>query len=478
MSFQIPARYPLPCSPSLVCQDRFDLLEADEWDVPFWSILKKALSLKITDSHGLINLLQTIDVTLRGCATTDHGFLQTFLRGMGEAAEGQFFNRVWPVLVEIALEMPSLFPESSLPILSEQHDQVTLSRRQVACLVVHQFLCSLPSQPWPTDSSPDFRIWYSTDIRHPKAVAAYISSVFTYFGRLAGSSHGSDSPSLLSAEWPIIFRLRTLGVHKSALPHTLPMGCMLRPMTVTYEPIISTKPSLLGIPDGACIVSANKNVGFGQSATQEEMHVGSTPESCPIVLLTPTLQDTQILVVQGAEAMTVVEGYGREARLLETSYKDSLHGVHPHTWQRRVMLFMDALEFDMYDSSEGVPDLLPGHTDRELLKAYNAFSSQQGGHTYSRIVTGLWGCGAFGGNREIKTILQWCAASLAGVRLEFICSGDAQREFADCLRVFTQMALANKWQVGRVHDLLLNLKPDDVNARGVFSYLELSYVQS
>nr|KMM72052.1 hypothetical protein CPAG_08351 [Coccidioides posadasii RMSCC 3488] len=365
MSFQIPARYPLPCSPSLVCQDRFDLLEADAWDVPFWSILKKALSLKITDSHGLIDLLQTIDVTLRGCATTDHGFLQTFLRGMGEAAEGQFFNRVWPVLVEIALEMPSLFPEFSLPILSEQHDQVTLSRRQVACLVVHQFLCSLPSQPWPTDSSPDFRIWYSTDIRHPKAVAAYISSVFTYFGRLAGSSHGSDSPSLLSAEWPIIFRLRTLRVHKSAILHTLPMG--------SYH---LDKPALLGIPDGACIVSANKNVGFGQSATQEEMHVGSTPESCPIVLLTPTLQDTQILVVQGAEAMTVVEGYGREARLLETSYKDSLHGVHPHTWQRRVMLFMDALEFDMYDSSEGVPDLLPGHTDRELLKAYNAFSSQ------------------------------------------------------------------------------------------------------
>ncbi|EER25189.1 hypothetical protein CPC735_017920 [Coccidioides posadasii C735 delta SOWgp] len=245
MSFQIPARYPLPCSPSLVCQDRFDLLEADAWDVPFWSILKKALSLKITDSHGLIDLLQTIDVTLRGCATTDHGFLQTFLRGMGEAAEGQFFNRVWPVLVEIALEMPSLFPEFSLPILSEQHDQVTLSRRQVACLVVHQFLCSLPSQPWPTDSSPDFRIWYSTDIRHPKAVAAYISSVFTYFGRLAGSSHGSDSPSLLSAEWPIIFRLRTLGVHKSAILHTLPMGCMLRPMTVTYEPIISTNPLYL-----------------------------------------------------------------------------------------------------------------------------------------------------------------------------------------------------------------------------------------
>ncbi|WEW61164.1 poly(ADP-ribose) glycohydrolase [Emydomyces testavorans] len=477
MSLQPPTRYLLPCSPSLLRQDRFDLLETDECEVPFWRILQKALVVEITNRNGLIDILQTVDITVRGKATTDHGFLLDFLNDMGESKERQFFERVWPTLVEVALEMPMLFPECSLPVLSDHHRHVALSRRQVACLVIHQFLCSLPGQPWSTDSSSDFHIWYSTDIRHPKAVKAYLSSLFAYFERLPEFSPGFDSNSLsfLSRKWPITFTLRSLDVRRDVMLQSLPMERTFKPMAVRYEPLISTTPTLLGIPEGACVISANKNVGFGQSATQEEMHVGLTPESCPVVLLAPTLRDTQALIVQGAEAMAVMEGYGREARLREASSEDPLHAVHPHTWQRRTMLFMDALELDTYDSSKEIPDLLPGHVDRELLKAYAAFSSEQGKRAYSGIVTGLWGCGAFGGNREIKTVLQWCAASLAGVSLTFICAGDAQREFAERLEGFVQTALTSVWRVGRVRRLLLKLNPADADARNVFSYLELSY---
>ena len=30
------------------------------------------------------------------------------------------------------------------------------------------------------------------------------------------------------------------------------------------------------------------------------------------------------------------------------------------------------------------------------------------------IVTGRWGCGAFGGDEELKLLVQWMAASVAG----------------------------------------------------------------
>ena len=31
-----------------------------------------------------------------------------------------------------------------------------------------------------------------------------------------------------------------------------------------------------------------------------------------------------------------------------------------------------------------------------------------------RIITGNWGCGAFGGNLQLKFLIQWMAASLVG----------------------------------------------------------------
>lgn len=56
------------------------------------------------------------------------------------------------------------------------------------------------------------------------------------------------------------------------------------------------------------VVSANKEIGFGQSVTQEEIYVGNCPEACPAVLFTPTLGDDHVLVVEGARPMLEITG--------------------------------------------------------------------------------------------------------------------------------------------------------------------------
>ncbi len=52
---------------------------------------------------------------------------------------------------------------------------------------------------------------------------------------------------------------------------------------------------------------------------------------------------------------------------------------------------------------------------REVMKAYTGFSvsSDELVHDYSGIATGNWGCGAFGGDVGLKSMVQWLAASLA-----------------------------------------------------------------
>jgi poly(ADP-ribose) glycohydrolase len=125
-----------------------------------------------------------------------------------------------------------------------------------------------------------------------------------------------------------------------------------------------------------CVISANQNVWFGTSGTQEDNHVGSSPEACATLLMTPTLKDLQVLVLVGAEAMISMKGYRRETRLDKVLQPDYGRGSNAKSvWPRCSMLFMDALELDMFDRDELVPDLLPGYVDRELRKAYTAFSS-------------------------------------------------------------------------------------------------------
>ncbi|EGE81246.1 Poly(ADP-ribose) glycohydrolase isoform [Blastomyces dermatitidis ATCC 18188] len=463
-------RFTLPCSPSLLCIDRFSLLESEAYEVPFWQIFRAAITARIEGWGDLVGLLETIAVTLHSSSLRDYDTLRGFLQDEWASKETHFFTEVWPELVRLALEMPQLFPESSLLCLSEEHRELELSRRQVGCLVIHQFLCSLPKQPWATDSSQDFRIWYSSGSRHLLATRAYLSSLFTYFQRLSGV--GDETQRVLSPlmnEWRIIFTLRILQENQVVQLDPSLLKYPLCRLTVVHLPTASTEPSLLGLPDGACVISANKNVGFGHTGTQEETQVGSSPESCPVVLLTPTLQNNQVLIVQGAEAMVTIKGYGREARLdsvLTADYGFSAGDSQWSKWRRRTMLFMDALQLDQFIvDKRKIADHLPGHVDRELLKAYNAFSSSPGKgeckSNYTEIVTGLWGCGAFGGNPQTKTLIQWCAASMAQTNLRLVLSGEDHFALASELNEIVKMTREGLWTVKNVLDTIGALKPYD-----------------
>ena len=205
--------------------------------------------------------------------------------------------------------MPTLFPGSRIPILGREQANLVLSRRQVAFLVVHQFLCTLTAPKW-QDGFQDFHISYSSEQPHAWAVEAYLTALFEYFFRLVDGEQ--YAPLTLGVEeWPIRYTLHriqnSLFVDDSSIP--------LTNLRVISTPEATTSPSLLGLPKGAAVISANKFIGFGRIGTQEETHVGASPECCPAVLVTPPLEDDQALVVSGPEAMITVSGYQRSCSI-------------------------------------------------------------------------------------------------------------------------------------------------------------------
>ncbi|CDJ64525.1 hypothetical protein ENH_00071100 [Eimeria necatrix] len=65
---------------------------------------------------------------------------------------------------------------------------------------------------------------------------------------------------------------------------------------------------------------------------------------------------------------------------------------------------------------------------REVLKALLGFQGDPFeallGEPKAPVATGKWGCVIFGGDNELKTLLQWIAASAAGRTLVYMAFGD------------------------------------------------------
>ena len=229
-----------------------------------------------------------------------------------------------------------------------------------------------------------------------------------------------------------------------------------QPLEVVCLPALLMSPPYLGLPDRAAVVSANKVIGFGKTGTQEEVNVGESPEACPAVLITPTLADREVLVMRGAEAMISISGYGRDICLEEVLEWSPGQRLQASTWMNRTMLFTDALELDLceVDNEGDLVEFIPANIERELIKAQMAFSSG----AYSHVASGFWGCRAFGGNPDVKSVMQWCAASMARTRLNFVCSGPEQCTLGIRFEEFARNVQEQDISVSQVMDCLLNME--------------------
>lgn len=116
--------------------------------------------------------------------------------------------------------------------------------------------------------------------------------------------------------------------------------------------------------------------------------------------------------------MLSVTGQRRDIRWEVRPVPDAKEGPKgwSKAWRGGNLIFMDALEMDMAEAADDLPDLTKENLDREYVKAFKGFSS----NLYNRVWTGLWGCGAFGGDPAVKLVILWCASSAAGAELNIL----------------------------------------------------------
>lgn len=314
-----------------------------------------------------------------------------------------FFSFILPKMVDLALSLPKLVTHA-LPLLRKQEGySISLSQQQAACLLANAFFCTYPRR---NTTAPGSEYTRFPTINFNTLFCAALDT--TMLNKLRFILHYFKR---VTEEMPT----GTLTFARQVCTNTPSWDNCTTPLSklhVTSEGLIeSTGQGMLQVD------FANKYIGggvLGHGCVQEEIRFLICPELIISRLFTEVLGSNESIVVTGAEQFSSYTGYAQSFQWVG----DHIDLTVRDDWGRRQVqiVAIDALVFH-----GPYAQFKPGLMRRELDKAYCGFmdcdktSCGRG----MAVATGKWGCGAFGGNPYLKTILQWMAASAANRDMVF-----------------------------------------------------------
>lgn len=192
---------------------------------------------------------------------------------------------------------------------------------------------------------------------------------------------------------------------------------------------------------------ANKHIGGGvlrRGCVQEEIRMMIAPELVLGVILADPIGDNESVVISGTVQFNKYSGYATSFKCLGLSPR-ILNDQQPI--QTDTVVCMDAIPFGLEKNLQYHLPLIV----RELEKCRIALAHTDGGP--SAFATGNWGCGVFGGDPQLKFVIQWLAASMCGRPLWF-CPFDDTNTVSLIQRLYNEVA-NRKISVGHLFSLLV-----------------------
>ena len=430
-----------------------DLQLPSSYPNDYWKIVREKLY-RVAEDPSLDQLLQLIqDISeiqccphVRGITDTDK--LSRLFRSYCKHKE-KLEGMLIAVICALALNIEELFQDGSTETLkSSLPGSLSLSATQVHCLLAHMFLgtfrCCFEGElvekrhahgSFSFASRMSFVDWFH--IKSYPTTDIYIYALLNMFEECISSK--SDNRM-------IIFERRVLE-HKPDLNK-----CNFPLITVNVH-----SQGRIGDIEEIEVDFANACVGGGPSGTQEELLLGTSPETLPIAILNADpLLENESIIMTGAKKFADYKGYGMDA-----TYNGN--NIQNWDWSCRKIIAIDAMYFDGFSGDNRLMQMQEKLMKREINKCFIGFEAAK----EHGVSTGHWGCGAFGGDKEIKAIIQVIGASIAQVKhLNFFTFGDV--EFADDFKAMMDALYQNDVRVNQLWDILLKesrLVKEPVTAR-------------
>ena len=185
------------------------------------------------------------------------------------------------------------------------------------------------------------------------------------------------------------------------------------------------------------------------------------------MLFCENMEDNEAILIQGAEQFSEYRGYGGRF-----TYAGPYTDTNPIN-HRRIrcvsIVAIDAIPQDYYEANEFSRHSIA----RELDKAYCGFSftianDNPASKELRPVATGNWGCGAFGGNKALKTLIQWMSATMAGRQVKYYSFRD--RTFSQRQNEVAKVLQDRKVSVGKLYNILVS-SSEEMEKQGVFKYI-------
>jgi len=330
--------------------------------------------------------------------------------------KAELLGKVPAFLARLALSLPALFPLGLPMLVQEKTVSVHLTRKQCAALLAAAFFGILPDTEVQTCARkrkmgpggqrldlPGFDLVYLLGCESEKA-----QCLICYFRQVASATDAF-------MDEVVSFSRR-----------------VAEPLASSFWQSLDKPLSTASVVDGCIEASsgnlqadfANEYLGGGAllgGNVQEEIRFIVCPECTVGMLFCECMLDHEAIFIVGSLQYSRYAGYGGSFRFDglhhdEGGAADSLNRRGPH------IVAFDALCFPSNQYSE--EQIL-----RELTKAYVACLGdieESSGPRCEGFATGNWGCGVFGGDPQLKSLIQWLAVSAVDRRLVYFPFGDAR----------------------------------------------------
>ena len=309
-----------------------------------------------------------------------------------------FWDRTVPFLWAEMLAADG-FP--ALPLL-DVPGTIMLTQRQCVRILANAFFCTFVDRPsedcrsGPELPSINFDELYG-DADCISMQVAKLQMLMNYFDSCAMRVESGDPMSR-----PL--SISRLHAHHSSAAHWVRSEANLAPAVV--HPLGVSLDEARGM---LRVDFANEIVGgaaLAYGCVQEEIMFCASPELLVSRLYCPAMPSAAAMVVIGAEQFSLPKGYGYD--LQYGGRFDDPSTLRPDGLLNSHVAAIDALDFRLGGSDLQYRQRL---VLRELTKAWAGFN---GSDLPYEVATGNWGCGAFGGDVELKSLIQWLAICRAG----------------------------------------------------------------
>ena len=217
---------------------------------------------------------------------------------------------------------------------------------------------------------------------------------------------------------------------------------------------------------------ANKMLGGGVlsgGCVQEEIYFLICPEMIISRLFVECLQPHEALVMIGAERFSTYSGYSNTFQW-SGNYND-VTPVDTLARRKTYVTAIDALIVRKYTEQ-----FRPYSLRRELDKALaGLLKGDFDTDSCLAVATGNWGCGAFGGDKSLKAVIQLMAAAVAGRDVIYFTFGD--NKLGDRLIELHQLLLESRTTVAQLwsclctYNQLLKDKAPEEKVASLFKFI-------